>query len=141
MISRVLFLFPPQLKIATRLDLIRTAAQGGGDTKADPAVKQAISEVVNLRYRLQIARERLMSGSGSGRKNAQYGGIEVVKAGHQFHPVETEMKMPPDTCDMCEKQLKPKLVNNPLKAHVHRRVSLFVCLRRCPHCVALCVSF
>ena len=75
-------------------------------------VKEAIKELVNLRYRLQVAKEHLHHAAQNSEQE-QYGDQEFSKHGHRFRVVNLDGG--PLGCDICEKPIKNKMIQNPLK--------------------------
>ena len=100
-------------EITTRVEIVRNSAQQNNQEMAqDPKVQQAIGELVDLRYRYQIAKEKL-NADVDFIPAQQFGGALIEHNEHSLkvHPAFSV----PELCDHCDLPIKTKLMHNPLK--------------------------
>lgn len=100
-------------EINIRVEIVRNSAQQNNQEMAqDPKVQQAISQLVDLRYRYQIAKEKL-NADVDFIPAQQFGGALIEHNEHSLkvHPAFSV----PELCDHCDLPIKTKLMHNPLK--------------------------
>lgn len=105
--------------------MVRHSGGAGKRSEQATEVRVAIEELVDLRYRLQMAKERLTRVAKIPEREQQFGGQELERCGHKFRNLD--LSNGPVTCDICEKPIFAKMMTNPLKRPKPRGYSCSIC--------------